>query len=228
MTGIIIEVVAAFAISVISGLEVADLTLEARQAEIVAGQANEQAANTYSNSLVLQKQVLDSSNRLAETESFAARIRMSLITSSWMYFDDKKFVADLKDKPKGGVVIFVRPNDEDALLLAVKFEQALKQAGWSASDPKPIDADELLKNPTFENGISSVSKEQFDMRAIMLEKPNVKPGVPFSWMDLEKTDTPARALWASMQDSGIMCGLMMTDPALPDNMLKIVIGRKML
>jgi hypothetical protein len=47
-------------------------------------------------------------------------------------------------------------------------------------------------------------------------------------MDLEKTDTPARALWASMQDSGIMCGLMMTDPALPDNMLKIVIGRKML
>src|ERR1022692_1180609 len=64
MLGIAIEVVAALGISVISGLEVADLTdksaaanLEAKQAEKEAGQAKERAAITDSNNLVLQAKV---------------------------------------------------------------------------------------------------------------------------------------------------------------------------
>jgi hypothetical protein len=63
--GIIIEVVAALGISVISGLETAELTdqsaianLEAKKAEREAGQANVLAANTESNNLVLKKDVL--------------------------------------------------------------------------------------------------------------------------------------------------------------------------
>jgi hypothetical protein len=72
MTGIVIEVIAALGISVMSGLEIADLTdktananLAAKQAESdssearkQAGEANERAANTESNNLVLQTLVL--------------------------------------------------------------------------------------------------------------------------------------------------------------------------
>ena len=64
MVGIVVEVVAAFGISVISGLEIADLSdksaaanLEAKQAAKEAGRANERAAMVESNNAVLSLHV---------------------------------------------------------------------------------------------------------------------------------------------------------------------------
>ena len=64
MVGIVVEVVAAFGISVISGLEIADLSdksaaanNEAKQAAKEAGRANERAAMVESNKAVLSLHV---------------------------------------------------------------------------------------------------------------------------------------------------------------------------
>jgi len=63
MTGIVFEVVAAFGISVISGLEIADLkdksaaaTLEAKQAAKQAGEANERAAKFDADRVMVEKE----------------------------------------------------------------------------------------------------------------------------------------------------------------------------
>jgi hypothetical protein len=71
MAGIIFEVVAAFGISIISGIEIADLNDEASSAKTDAAHANERAltnelavALLTSNNFALQKQLFESSNRL--------------------------------------------------------------------------------------------------------------------------------------------------------------------
>ena len=96
MTGIVMEVVAALAVSVISGLENAALNEEAGTARKVsgeaikqAGQANERAAITESNNLILQgnivalsKQLLEANNNIAKNDPRNHRLeRLSAFAS---------------------------------------------------------------------------------------------------------------------------------------------------
>ena len=75
MTGIVVEVVAALGISVISGLEVANLTdqaatagLEAKQAENEAGQANERAAKFELAATELEQQIAETRTNVAQSD----------------------------------------------------------------------------------------------------------------------------------------------------------------
>ena len=82
MVGIVVEVVAAFGISVISGLEIADLSdksaaanLEAKQAAKEAGRANERAAMVESNNAVLSLHVEElRSNNIALERQMQPRL----------------------------------------------------------------------------------------------------------------------------------------------------------
>jgi len=82
MTGIIFEVIAAFAISIISGLEVANLTLEARQAGKDAGDAKVFAAQIgitnaqlVATNLLLANELLTLAQQMQETANTANETR---------------------------------------------------------------------------------------------------------------------------------------------------------
>jgi hypothetical protein len=190
--------------------------------EFFGSQKAQQIADRQNSILVSSNSVLAA--RLKETENFATRIRMNLITPRSWLFDDKKLISDLKDKPKGNAIIFTIPNDSGALVLATKLELALKQAGWSVSEPKQIDAGILVKRPEFESGISGIVKEETDARPMLVEHPKSNPDGSINWMDLWRTDTPTRALLAAMRDCGVFVGMTETEPSLPDNTVEIVIG----
>jgi hypothetical protein len=77
-----------------------------------------------------------------------------------------------------------------------------------------------------EGGITTITKEEYDLRSIMLDKvPDLK-GRPFRMIYAYKMDTPARAFWASMEDSGILFASWASDESLPTNVIEVIIGRK--
>src|SRR5437867_1249925 len=109
MTGIIMEVVAALLISVISGLEIADLQSKTAAANKLAGLANERA----------------SSNELAraELEKQIAPRRLSGEQRS-------KLIKFLSAMPSEKVVIVYGAMDSEAKDFANDFETAFKESGW--------------------------------------------------------------------------------------------------
>lgn len=127
MTGIVVEVVAALGISVISGLEIADLTeksavanLEAKPAGKDAADAKLLAANTESNNLVLR----------ARVELLQAR-RISIE-------QEKKFIEILKNSPKFPVKVFVGTRDGETEDYANEVRTMLDAAGYGSGKTNDI------------------------------------------------------------------------------------------
>jgi hypothetical protein len=125
MVGIIVEVIAALGISVISGLEVASLNDKAEQAgkdaanaERDAGQANERAANTDSNNLVLRSNVV------------ALEIKLQPRNITTKQIEDFMFLTDKMSK----FPIRVRIGSIDSAGFARRVRFMLNQAGYTTPD----------------------------------------------------------------------------------------------
>lgn len=180
-----------------------------------------------SNNLVLKKLVLESSNRLVETESFAARIRMKLITPRDWSFDDIKFVADLTGRPKGAVAIFITSGNKSDSILALKIEESSKLAGWTVIPSTSIPDELLLKMPTLSMGNILITRKTLDLddfKTQWVEHPATNSDGSTSMTNLWRMDTPRRAFKVALGDSGVWVGQEMTNTNLPDNEMQLILG----
>ena len=110
MAGIIIEVVAAFGISIISGLEVASLTLEARRAESKANDAALQVEIVRSNNVVLQQRLQPRT------------ISIEQITN---------FIFLTQNMPKFPVRVGIGKINDEVFSYAMQIQSMLKQADYT-------------------------------------------------------------------------------------------------
>jgi hypothetical protein len=137
MTGIIFEVVAAFAISIISGLEVANLTLEARQAGKDAGDAKVVAARIGTTNAQISLQV---EQLRRENEEF--RIKLM---PKWLKFDPWKFSDALIGKPQFEVeVLYPSNDDEPSYKLAMELKTGFSFAHWEKVIVRPISESDIM------------------------------------------------------------------------------------
>jgi hypothetical protein len=137
MVGVAIEAICALAVCIISGLENADLkdkstasNLEAKQAEIIAGQANERAAKIESNNLVLQANLLE-----LEAKTKARRITLE---------QKEEFIKITKNYPKIPVKVCVGMADSETLVYADQIRDMLDAAGFGFTNK----AEGIVRNDT--------------------------------------------------------------------------------
>jgi hypothetical protein len=232
MTGIVFEVVAAFGISIISGIEMANLEDEASQAEKDAAFANERASSNElavailtSNNLALQQRIGESSNRIVSLETFAARVHNKLMFPRGLVFDEKKFTADLIGRPKGTVAILVTSGVKTDDLLALKIGNALQAAGWVIVKSTRISDENLLQMPELWRGDKLITRDPFDFIHMSVERPKIGPNGEIALTNLFRMDTPERTLFVALGDSGVWeTGSMQANTDLPAGTMRLILG----
>jgi len=152
MTGIVFEVVAAFGISVISGLEIADLkdksaaaTLEAKQAAKQAGEANERAAKFDADRVMVEKEAeeIRGTNFVLQAKllELEGKQKPRTITSE----QQTNLIACLSRAPqKGKINIFASVIDAEALDFALQICDVLTKAGFDAHCPTGFAPDAMI------------------------------------------------------------------------------------
>jgi len=135
--------------------------------------------------------------------------------------DFKKFVAELRGKPKGTVQIWFAPNDEEAFELALQINRWLGPGdksdgvGWTVREPKPIPAS---------GGIPEIS-------------PDAPPGIRYGAMNgmaiianrLPSPPPADKTALGALTDALLNCGLphaVEQMSSLPDGFFILVIGQK--
>jgi hypothetical protein len=73
--------------------------------------------------------------QIAELNNETARLRKEM---GPRHIDPDKFVAALTDKPKAPVEIMFPKENGEAFMLAIEFRDAIRKAGWQASEPIPV------------------------------------------------------------------------------------------
>jgi len=135
--------------------------------------------------------------------------------------DFKKFVAELRGKPKGTVQIWFAPNDEEAFELALQINRWLGPGdngdgvGWTVREPKPIPA---------AGGIPEISTD-------------APPGIRYGAMNgmaiianrLPSPPLADKTALGALTDALLDCGLphaVERIASLPDGFFILVIGQK--
>ena len=159
-----------------------------------------------------------------ETIDFAARIRMKLIAPRSMYFDSKKFIADLSGKPKGTVSIFVTSGNKLDSVLAVKIRAAITNAGWVLMPPISLSDEFLANHPECSMGNVLVLNKFPDFKTDWYEHPKCNPDGSIDMTNLWRMDTPERAFKAALADCGIWVSPMMENTNFPNGYMQLFIG----
>lgn len=118
------------------------------------------------------------------------------------------FVATLKGKPRGTVVIEYQPNDREAHFLASELHMALSASQWSVSQPQPARPSPYGLPPILNDGVTVVANNIDE-----LEPPP------------KGEDTPLRSLHAAVFASLGMARAS-RDDSLPDNVFRLLVGPK--
>jgi hypothetical protein len=125
MAGITVEVVAALGISIISGLEIADLTEKSAAANLEAKQAGKDAAEARLETAKLQKQV-----------EHMKKMRVSDLSFSTNLTKIPEMAVDLK---------FI--NEQEPYLTATTLIQSFSMGGWTIADFEPITNESVMQVP---------------------------------------------------------------------------------
>ena len=207
------------------GMEVCSLPFSlnvSASANKLAGKAYEHAANTDSNNLVLQKQVLEASNKLENVE-------FRLLPRAFQ-FDWVKFMGELKGKPKMRAELLYPEGDTEAFNLAQRIDWGLKFAGWEVIDFRPAREDDIPPGYASQGFIWPELKD-----APITARMGANGGA--LWL-ITKYAQPSDQAWRTNNAFGALQFSLMKggtgqggaginwDPRLPDDVVEIVVGGK--
>ena len=158
MTGIVFEVIAALGISIISGIEMANLDDEASLAKEQSANANERASMVQSNNLVLEKEVLKLRNPSVITDDE----RETFV----------KILSDIHNQAKIPIEVIVGSNDRNTERFAFQIRKILDEAGYGRIQPKNrVPLDQLGTNSLYvTDEITNIDLPRFDLKDAFLVK----------------------------------------------------------